>query len=347
MFITSKTFVKKGFLRNLTLIGVFKAMISINASRSFVKNILKCSNNINPLLFNVSTRKLASGKAIITPVQLSYNSYEQLYKSNGANTADPVIVIHGLFGSKANWNSLCKAMHAKTNPCRRVISVDARNHGDSPHSPVHTYPHMAADLVQLMANLEIEKAAVIGHSMGGRAMAYLALKYPQLVDRVIIVDVLPATGLGTTQTDITLFLQAMKAIQVPKELTIHQGRKFADAKLQEIISEQSLRDFLITNLMKDDADGEFRWRINIEALEENFIEHIATFPDSTGLKYEGKTLFIGGSKSDYISKEGFNETKQLFPNAKLVYIEGAGHWVHSQKPNEFLELVLQFLNDKS
>lgn len=317
-------------------------MISIEASRSFVHKFLHLRKSCVKNLPKWTRQNF--GTAAVTPVQLSYNSYETLFKGDAENDSSPVLVMHGLFGSKANWNSLCKVMHAKTSPCRRIISIDARNHGDSPHSPVHTYEHLAADVVALMNYLGIKKAAVIGHSMGGRVMAYLALNYPLLIDRAIIVDVLPETGLGSTQTDISLFLKAMKAIKIPKELTIHQGRKYADSQLQEIISEQSLRDFLITNLVKDDLDSEFRWRINLEALEENFISHIATFPDVSGLQYKGKTLFIGGAKSDYISKEGFERTKQLFPAAELVNVEGAGHWVHSQKPAVFLDLVLNFLN---
>lgn len=111
---------------------------------------------------------------------------------------------------------------------------------------------------------------------------------------------MPGLALGTSQTDIPLFLQAMKAIKIPADQTIHQGRKYADVQLSEIIAEKSLRDFLITNLVKEDSDGEFRWRINIEALEQNFDSSIMNFPPVDGLQYNGKTLFIGGELSDYI-----------------------------------------------
>lgn len=111
---------------------------------------------------------------------------------------------------------------------------------------------------------------------------------------------MPGLTLGTSQTDIPLFLQAMKAIKIPADQTIHQGRKYADAQLSKIIDEKSLRDFLITNLAKEDSDGEFRWRINIEALKQNFESSIMNFPPVDGLQYNGKTLFIGGEMSDYI-----------------------------------------------
>ncbi|XP_063699766.1 sn-1-specific diacylglycerol lipase ABHD11-like [Culicoides brevitarsis] len=281
----------------------------------------------------------------LVPVPLAYASYEKLYKSCNDSTNNPMIVMHGLFGAKGNWNSLCKAMHAKTNPSKRIISVDARNHGESPHTPTHSYELMAEDIVELLRTLEIKKAILVGHSMGGRCMAYVALKYPHLVEKLIVVDITPVPGLklGTSQTDIPFFLQAMKSIKIPADQTIHQGRKFADAELSKIIAEKSLRDFLITNLMKEDSDGEFRWRINIEALEQNFESSIMNFPPVDGLRYEGKTLFIGGEMSDYIKKQDFPKIQELFPNSELTYVKGAGHWVHSQKPNEFLELVLNFI----
>uniref|UniRef100_A0A336MY73 sn-1-specific diacylglycerol lipase ABHD11 n=1 Tax=Culicoides sonorensis TaxID=179676 RepID=A0A336MY73_CULSO len=283
------------------------------------------------------------------PVPLAYSSYEKLYKTCKDRENNPLIVMHGLFGAKSNWNSLCKAIHAKTNPNKKIICVDARNHGESPHTPTHSYELMAADIVELLSTLNVDSAILMGHSMGGRCMAYVALKYPHLVEKLIVVDITPVPGLtlGTSQTDIPLFLEAMKAIQIPSDQTIHQGRKYADEQLSEIISEKSLRDFLITNLMKEDSDGSFRWRINIEALEQNFETSIMNFPNVDGMQYNGKTLFIGGEKSDYIKKEDWPKIQKLFPNSELTYIQGAGHWVHSQKPNEFLELVLNFLKDDS
>lgn len=120
------------------------------------------------------------------------------------------------------------------------------------------------------------------------------------MEKLIVVDISPVPGLGRTQTDIPLFLNAMKSIVTPPEYTIHQARKHADQELSNIISEQSLRDFLITNLVKDDVNSNFRWRINLDSLEQNFESHVMNFPDVNGLQYRGPTLFIGGSRSDYI-----------------------------------------------
>lgn len=130
-------------------------------------------------------------------------------------------------------------------------------------------------------------------------MMYFALKFPELVERLVVVDISPVSPIGTSRTDIPLFLKAMRSIAIPSDHTIHQGRKIADERLSEIISEKSLRDFLITNLAKSES-GDFRWRINLETLERCFDEGVANFPDTTGLKFDGPTLFIGGSKSDYL-----------------------------------------------
>lgn len=159
---------------------------------------------------------------------------------------------------------------------------------------------MAEDVAKFLKDRQIEKAAILGHSMGGRAMMYFALKYPQLVERLVVVDISPISPIGTNRTDIPLFLSAMRSIEIPKEHTIHQARKIANEHLSEIISEQSLRDFLITNLEKTES-GDFRWRINLETLERCFEEGVANFPaDAVELKFEGPTLFIGGKKSDYL-----------------------------------------------
>lgn len=135
--------------------------------------------------------------------------------------------------------------------------------------------------------------------MGGRAMMYFALQYPHLVERLIVVDISPISPIGTSRTDIPLFLKAMKSIEVPNKFTIHQGRKVADERLSQIIDDLSLRNFLITNLAKNE-NGDFVWRINLETLEKCFDEGVAKFPIPKEAKFDGPTLFIGGSKSDYL-----------------------------------------------
>lgn len=157
---------------------------------------------------------------------------------------------------------------------------------------------MSDDVTKFLSDRQITKASVLGHSMGGRAMMHFALQQPHLVEKLIVVDISPVSPIGTSRTDIPLFIKAMRTIEIPDKYTIHQGRKVADERLSEIISEKSLRDFLITNLAK--TDNGFRWRINLKTLEERFEEGVANFPDANGKVFDGPTLFIGGSKSDYL-----------------------------------------------
>ncbi|CRL01632.1 CLUMA_CG014302, isoform A [Clunio marinus] len=273
-------------------------------------------------------------------VALSNTEYQS--KDGKEAQGNPFIIMHGLFGSKSNWNSLCKAFSQKANPRRKIFSIDARNHGDSPHTDEHSYETMSEDIAKFLNDRGIEKAAVLGHSMGGRAMMYFALSYPNLVERLIVVDISPISPIGTNRTDIPLFLKAMRSIEIPKELTIHQGRKVADERLSEIINEKSLRDFLITNLFKNET-GDFRWRINLETLEKRFEEGVVNFPDVAGRTYDGPTLFIGGSKSDYLRPSDKTQIDKIFTNSQLNYID-AGHWVHAEKPEEFMNQVLAFVN---
>uniref|UniRef100_A0A2M4CI18 sn-1-specific diacylglycerol lipase ABHD11 n=1 Tax=Anopheles darlingi TaxID=43151 RepID=A0A2M4CI18_ANODA len=276
------------------------------------------------------------------PVPLAFSRYE----NNGGDDAHPVLILHGLFGSKSNWNSLAKAFHKNTKPVRKIYAIDARNHGDSPHSDQHSYEHMVEDMVALYKSIGIERASIIGHSMGGRAMMLLALRYPELVEKAIIVDISPSPGLGTSNTNIPLFLQSMKMIQIGPEATIHQARRIADEQLAKIIAEKPLRDFLITNLVKNEQDGgRFHWRINLESLERNFHTGVAQFPTLTGHRFEGPTLFIAGGRSDYVKPADVPLIKTLFPNSDIKYVKDAGHWVHSEKSAEFAKLVLDFLNE--
>lgn len=172
----------------------------------------------------------------------------------------------------------------------------------SPHTEKHTYPLMAEDILRFMRDHKIKKTSLMGHSMGGRAVMYFALKYPQLVDKLIVVDISPVSPIGTNRTDIALFIEAMQAVKIPKDYTIHQGRNVAHERLSKIISERSLRDFLITNLVKTEH-GEFSWRINLATIERDFREGVANFPDCSRWSYTGPTLFIGGNKSDFLKYE--------------------------------------------
>ncbi|KOX71664.1 Abhydrolase domain-containing protein 11 [Melipona quadrifasciata] len=251
----------------------------------------------------------------------------------------PIIIMHGLFGSKTNWNLLSKTIHRDTN--RKVITIDARNHGDSPHSSDMTYSHMAEDIVQLMNDLGFEKSILIGHSMGGSAMMYVALNYPQLVEKLIIVDMSPVRT-SPQLINMEKIFKAMRTANLEGVTTLTKARTSVKDQLSTAIKSLPLRQFLAMNLVEAD-NGKFKWRVNLPVLEKNFAQ-IAVFPDVGSKMYNGSTLFIGGSNSDYIKIEDHDKIKKLFPSASFIYINGADHWVHADKPTEFLKTTIDFIN---
>jgi len=262
-----------------------------------------------------------------------------------ASDAAPVLIMHGLFGSKTNWNSLSKSIQQRTK--RKVIAVDARNHGDSPHSPDMTYTHMAKDVVHLMENLELKKAIVVGHSMGGAAMMCVALDYPELVEKLAVVDMSPVRTSDSLAAMGDIF-DAMLSVDIKSGEPLSVSRKLVDRQLAENIHSEALRQFLLMNLVEYEP-GKCRWRVNLTVLAKNFAHQIAKFPISPGstVTFDGPTLFIGGEKSDYIRKEDHLTIKSLFPRAEFRYIPGAGHWVQSDKPAEFLEIIISFINERN
>ncbi|KAF5281677.1 hypothetical protein FQR65_LT14607 [Abscondita terminalis] len=279
----------------------------------------------------------------LEPINMAFASYEST-STYGDAQPSPLIIMHGMLGSKANWNSLCKAFQKQTDPQRKIIAVDARNHGDSPHCIHHTYPHIAEDVKEFLTKLKIKKACLLGHSMGGRAMMYFALKYPNFVDKLIIEDMSPGKTSPSLTSLPSLFV-ALQNVTLPINTPMSRARLDADSQLAKSIPNKELRAFLLTNLMQK-SDGSFSWRPNIPVLLNNFTEHIATFPNITE-KFNGPTLFIAGGLSDFIQKSDHAVIQNLFPKSELKVIEGAGHWLHSEKPNEFLKICLNFLNNKN
>ncbi|XP_013147006.1 PREDICTED: alpha/beta hydrolase domain-containing protein 11-like [Papilio polytes] len=274
-------------------------------------------------------------------VDLAYASYESTSDENC--TRPPLIILHGLLGSKNNWNSMSKAIHRTTG--RKVISIDARNHGDSRHSSQHTYIHMAHDVMKLLKKLDLSKVSVLGHSMGGRTAMVLSLLCADLVSSLIVVDISPVKTSPQIYSMVSLF-DAMSGVTIRSGIAMSKARKLADEQLKSIIPDINLRNFLITNLVQTNT-GSYSWRVNLPALKENFQSHISCFPSNLkGLQYCGPSLFIGGSLSDYIGKYDLPDIQEYFPLAELTLVEGAGHWVHSQKPEKFLEVVCKFLAEK-
>lgn len=270
-----------------------------------------------------------SSSSSVNPVNVTYDVFD------GKGESTPLVFLHGLFGSKSNFHSIAKSLVQRTG--RKVLTVDARNHGNSPHSPVLTYEAMAEDLKHLLAQLHIEKCVLIGHSMGGKTAMVTALTQSSLVDRLVVVDISPSRS--ATASNFRFYIQAMQEMKISSDIPRSTARRMAEDQLRTLVENRSVRQFLLTNLVEQ--NGHYSWRVNLEAISAH-LEHIMSFPsfDST---YDGPTLFLGGASSAYISSDSYPEIQRLFPNADIQYIPDASHWIHADKPLDFISSISSFL----
>lgn len=251
---------------------------------------------------------------------------ELYYQSFGAGP--PLIILHGLFGSSNNWRTF--AEHAGER--FRVFAVDQRNHGSSPHSEEFSLPAMAEDLRRFLAGQGLSKASVLGHSMGGKTAMEFALRYPQSVDRLIIVDIAPREYPPAHDE----ILETMAAL----DLSAYSNRAAIENALAQRLPDTRVRQFVLTNL-KRRAGGRYEWRVNLDVLRKKHGE--VTKAQRSDTPFPGPALFIRGELSPYVREEDLPGIRRLFPAALVRVIPGAGHWVHADRPGEFLRVVLEFL----
>ncbi|KAM9370546.1 sn-1-specific diacylglycerol lipase ABHD11 isoform 2-T2 [Phaethornis superciliosus] len=200
-----------------------------------------------------------------------------------------------------------------------------------------TYEAMSMDVQHLLTRLGITKCILLGHSMGGKTAMTLALRQPDLVERLISVDISPA--ITTPVSEFSAYISAMKSVKIPDGLSRSAARQVADDQLKPVVQHPQLRQFLLTNLVE--VEGRCVWRVNLEAISHHLAD-IMNFP-VFHKPYPGPTLFLGGSSSPYISSQDYPEIRRLFPRADVQYIQGAGHIVHQDKFEEFITAVVKFL----
>ncbi|XP_037957023.1 protein ABHD11-like [Teleopsis dalmanni] len=276
-------------------------------------------------------------KSNLRPVKMAYNVYEG---PNTDKTLPPLIVMHGLFGSKQNWRGICRELQTKIK--QRIYAVDARNHGESPHTNEHSSANMAEDVVKFIRQEGYAKASVMGHSMGGRAMMYLALQHPDLVERGVIIDISPLS-VPHSVFEMEALMLAMKNISVSKDLTMAQGRKIVEKEL--IAIDPEIVHFIMLNLKKRES-GEFYWAPNIDALLNNlrkfseFLEHVDNLKPFTN-----PMVFACGNNSSFMDPDSWPDIQKIFPNSKLHWLD-TGHMIHIEQPVKFVNIVAEFLNQK-
>jgi pimeloyl-ACP methyl ester carboxylesterase len=239
-----------------------------------------------------------------------------------------LFILHGLFGSGDNWRTVAKPLAEHYT----VYFVDLRNHGRAPHTATTSYPEMAADILALCEAEKLNKVSIIGHSMGGKVAMTFALNYPERMDQLIVADM----GIRAYPPHHADILAGLHAV----DLSTLTQRFEAEQILSGHITDKGIVQFLLKGLYRTDAG--FAWRFNLDTLTRDYNNILSGV--SASQPYDKPVLFIRGEKSNYVRDADFPAIQELFPLATLVTIADAGHWVHADKPQQFMQAVMQFLH---
>src|SRR3954467_15024936 len=273
-------------------------------------------------------------------------SDERLAARTLGESGPRVVFVHGLFGQGKNWTTIARGLADE----HRVTLVDLPNHGHSPWTDRVHYLDMVEMLAVELEHLG-EPVTLVGHSMGGKVAMQLALRRPELLRALVVVDIAPVEyplqGGRTDDPDeeaspFAAFIAAMRALHLDELKT----RDDADAALRSAVPSRMVRSFLLQSLVREGvgAGGGWRWRLNLELLERDLGE-LRGFPEPpAGATFDGKVLWIAGANSTYVLPEDRPRMDELFPTTRLVTIKNAGHWVHSEQPEIFTEALRRFLD---
>ncbi len=254
----------------------------------------------------------------------------ELLHANILGEGTPLLILHGFLGMSDNWKTL-GGKYAENG--YEVHLLDQRNHGRSFWDPAFSYEVMAEDLLRYLDAKNIGKAMLIGHSMGGKTAMQFACTYPERVSKLIVADIAPKRY----PPHHAHILQALEALPLERL----ESRTHADEVLAEHIGNWGIRQFLLKNLYWVEP-GRLGLRVNLQVLRDKMDEIGAPLPN--GALYEGPVLFLKGGASDYVTEGDLPLIQKHFPHATLQTLEGAGHWLHAEKPGAFLKTSLEFLN---
>ncbi len=259
---------------------------------------------------------------------------ELFYRKYGDKGDCPLIILHGLFGISDNWASFARRIAMEG---FEVFVPDMRNHGQSPHSGNFNYLALTDDLFDFIDDMEIENPMILGHSMGGKVAMRFTLENPEILKRLIIVDItMKSYPPRTTHKQI---IKAMRSIELSKITK----RSEIDEKLKTILQEKRIRQFVLKNVHRN-RENHFEWRINIDGIEPNLDDMFDAI--ETSATFNKPTLFIKGGASDYILFEDYEKIRKNFPKAEIITIANTSHWVHVESPEIFFQLTMGFLTGK-
>ncbi|CAK7212248.1 hypothetical protein SEUCBS140593_001440 [Sporothrix eucalyptigena] len=285
----------------------------------------------------LSTSSSSSGD---DPVELAYDLHSPA-KPIADNKTQPIVFLHGLFGSKKNNRSISKVLARDLG--RSVYALDLRNHGDSPHAPRHDYVAMADDVVNFIKQHGLSDPSIIGHSMGAKTAMVMALKTPDILRDIVAVDNAPIDA--ALLSDFGNYVRGMKEID-----RAHVNRQAqADKILQPFEKSLTIRHFLLGNMHRVKAPhGEhvLQFRIPLDTLGKA-LDTLGDFPykDPNAIRFEKPALFVRGTKSHYVPDEALPIIGQFFPRFEVVDVE-AGHWLISENPEAFRQAVVRFLSPR-
>ena len=242
----------------------------------------------------------------------------------------PIVILHGLFGSARNWQSVARKLAADFH----VIAVDLRNHGSSPHVPDMSYTALSGDVSALLEKLKLDDVTLIGHSMGGKAAMTLSLAEPERIGRLVVVDI----GPGPYNNDFDHILAAMSGL----DLRTITRRAEANDRLEQAIPDNDIRLFILQNL-NFSTDRSLSWRINLPAIRAEIAHLVGAIPCDHGSSFDGATYFITGENSQRVADQQLALIGQYFPSYELITITAAGHWPHAENPTEFFTKLRQIL----
>ena len=254
-----------------------------------------------------------------------------LHTTSLGDSGSRVVFCHGLFGQGKNWSAIGKALADD----HQVLLVDLPDHGQSPWSDRFDYPAAAEQVAALLS--EDDPVALVGHSMGGKIAMLVALRHRALVERLVVVDVAPVKYDHADEFD--RYISAMRALDLGRL----ERRSEADAALQEAVPDPMVRGFLLQSLRRE--DDQWRWLLNLEVIGRD-LDAITDWPEDPlegTAPYDGPVLWVGGDRSNYVRPEYAAAMDRWFPRNRRVTVKGAGHWVHSEQPAIFVEVLRRFL----
>jgi esterase len=294
-------------------------------------------------------------------VELSYCEYysppegSQSSTGTGTGTSTPVLLLHGLLGSKRNFASLAKSLGNQLETKRRILAVDLRNHGDSVDwRDDMSYASMAEDVAAFLKQHDVPQAVIVGHSMGGKVAQALALTRPALVAGLVVLDMAPVAYQPTEPhwKAVTSIIQTLQSLPPQQPHT----KQSVDKHLQSTIPDPALRGFCLTNWNVRQQ----KWAIPVDkiahalpslaafdittSITTSHVNGDAPTPAPTPLQYHGDTFFIHGGQSKFVRHAHMETIAAFFPNHMLTTIRGAGHWVHAEAPDDTLALLKRYLD---